>query len=134
MPGNNLPLASPLRLSARRHGDAAGRIRSGPAVTERGGGGRGGAGGGATYVASMLRGLGLWAGRPHQATLVTAAGWDRACRHLQPAPGQGQAHSFTVSSLAQVRRTWPLGSHRMQPIASCGSSTALGFTTAKPDG
>ena len=70
-----------------------------------------------TYVASMLRGLGARPGRLHQATLYTTEGWLRLCRQYQPErepdSESGLAHSFTVSSLAQVSSSRPLASHFM---------------------
>lgn len=68
-------------------------------------------------MASMLRGLEPYPGRPHQATPLTWEGCLRLCRHSQPEPdpesdsASGLAHSFTISSLAQVSKIWPLGLH-----------------------
>lgn len=70
-----------------------------------------------TYAANMLRGLGLRPVRPHQATLFTADGYLKLCRqrqpHPEPEPESEEAHSFTVSSLAQVSRILPVGLHFM---------------------
>lgn len=65
----------------------------------------------------MLRGLGPRPDRPHQATPFTADGCLRLCRQRQPQPEpeaeSEEAHSFTVSSLAQVSRIRPVGLHFM---------------------
>lgn len=70
-----------------------------------------------TYVANRSWALGPFPGRAHQAMPFTRAGWDRECRHLQHPPRQPQ--SFTVSSLAQVSRILPVGSHFILTTVSC---------------
>lgn len=63
-----------------------------------------------TYTANMLRGNGLRPSELHQTAPLTREGCRRLCRQRQPEPGlesehrSEQAHSFTVSSLAQVSK------------------------------
>lgn len=70
-----------------------------------------------THVAKRSWALGPFPGRAHQAMPFTRAGWDRECRRLQHPPRHPQ--SFTVSSLAQVRRILPVGSHFILTTVSC---------------
>lgn len=68
-------------------------------------------------MANILRGLGPRPARLHQAAPFTRDGCLRLCRQRQPDPEpesereSGPAHSFTVSSLAQVSRIRPVEFH-----------------------
>lgn len=66
-----------------------------------------------TYTANMLRGFGPRPSRLHQAMPLTMEGCFRLCRQRHPEPEweSGAAHSFTVSSLAQVIKICPVGLH-----------------------
>lgn len=72
---------------------------------------------GSTYMANMLRGFEPRPVRPHQAIPLTREGCLRLCRQRQPdsdpesGSESGLAHSFTVSSLAQVSKIRPVGLH-----------------------
>lgn len=72
----------------------------------------------------MLRGFGPRPARLHQAIPLTGEGCLRLCRQRQPDPDpesdseSGLAHSFTVSSLAQVSKMRPVGLHFILVIDS----------------
>lgn len=74
-----------------------------------------------TYMASMLSTFGLCPCRLHQAAPLTREGCRRLCRQTQPnlGPEHGPAHSFTVSSLAQDSKIWPVGFHFKLVMDSC---------------
>lgn len=73
--------------------------------------------GAVTHVAKSSWALAPFPGRAHQAMPFTRAGCARECRRLQQPPRHPQ--SFTVSSLAQVRRILPIGSHFILTTISC---------------